>query len=548
MRIKLLILIFAALLTLIVVHSVARIEDKYLQTHAPFFDPLAYQYHQWELWIKSQHTSRFPLALSELSQTADSPDPLRTIPVILLNPAWLKDRHAHLITSGLGLFIFLVLLLYTVHKRTGSLLYAIAAAVVVCAIPGLYNPTDGMGAFWLDLTAGFYGCSAALCLINSQQASKMGWLAGFAILAGLAFLGRFVSGPYLALQCGPILFFYLLVQWRRTRSFFRAIVRPVLLVSAILTFLTGWYLWSEASSMIYYYATAGYGYQDLWSSTQFIFSSVISFLSAPFSILFAIVAVIQFRLGGPAKWKDLLESLWLALSVGLFLSLTTTIGLAAHTVQYFIPIAAFAFLCPVDGRAVQRPRRVIKPMLGLLLLTFGLASFFLNVKANLWRPPPAQPTEVDRKLFFETLGRRLLTNYPRKVTASYFDAADSWVYAVGIEEFGRAPEQLPDPVFDVHESYLSSEFPGKTAAQLVEMAWSQVNEKCDIVLAFNDPETAKKPSPYQYGSFLNPMSMAIAFEMANRLQTDSNWRKLFVVSSKYIPGGVAAYANLRRFP
>jgi hypothetical protein len=545
---KLSFLFAAVILAWLVVHTVARIEDKYLQTHPPFFDPLSYQCHQCQLWLESQSTPRLELALEELSQDTDVPDPLRTIPLILLNPAWLRDSHAHLITSGFGLFIFLCLLLYTVHNRTGSRLYALTAGTLVCAIPGFYDPVLGLGAFWLDLTAGFYGGAAALCLINSQQGSKMGWLTGFAILAAMASLARFVSGPYLAIQCGPLLAVYLVIQWRRTQNLFRAVIRPILLIGIILALLIGWYLWRETPGMAYYYATTGYGYQNVLGSTQFVLLSALSFLSSPFSICLAGIAVVQLWLGRHLRWQGLSEVLWLTVSVGIFLSVSTIIGPARHAIQYFIPIAAVGFLCPVDLRGIQTKRTITMGALSLFLLFIAVGSFWWDLEDNLWRFPRAQPWDLDRKVFYETVSRRLFEDFPERVIAAYFDEFDEYVYLIGTEKFGRPPNLLPDRVFSVHESYLYSAFPGKTTSDLVEMAWRQANEKCDIVLAFNNPDTARVRSSFDYGNFLNPVCSAIAFEMAKRLQLDDRWRKLLVVPSNYLIGGIALYANLSRFP
>jgi hypothetical protein len=541
-------LLVAAFLTFVVTHSVARIEDKYLQTHAPFFDPLSYQCHQLQVWLESQHKSRLDLVLEELSQDTDVPDPLRTIPVILLNPTWLRDPHAHLISSGLGLFIFLYLMFYSVQRRSQNTLYALAAALFVCALPGLYDPVLGLGAFWLDLTAGFYGGAAVLCLINSDHGSKLAWLAGFAVLAGLCSLARFVSGPYLALQAGPILAVYLISRWRKTGDFVSSVIYPVLLIGSILAVLIGWYLWKETSGAINYYSTAGYGYKNVLGSAQFVIGSTVAFLSVPVTICLAITTIVQLWFGRRTRWQGLLECLWLAASVGLFLSISTAIGQATHAVQYLVPIATFACLCPVNLKQVKRGHAIVMSTIGVLLVVFALGSFREDLLVNLWRPARSAPGEMDRKTFYEKVTKVLLENYPQKVVASYFDEFDEYVYLIGVETYGRAPCLLPDRVFSVHESYLQSAYPGKTTPELVEMAWAQANEKCDICLVFNDPGMALVRSPFAYGNFLNPVCSAIAFEMAKRLQTDAHWRKLFVIPSKYLTGGVAVYANLERFP
>ncbi|HYZ74663.1 MAG TPA: hypothetical protein VE641_16410, partial [Chthoniobacterales bacterium] len=174
--------VVAAVCSFLVIHSVARIEDKYLQTHRAFLDPAVYQEHLFKLWELSHQKSRWQLIGMELSDPAESGEitqfAFRTIPVLLLNPDWLKSPKAQLITSGFSLFVFVFLLLLTVHRRTGNLFYATAGACLFCSPPGIYEPYYGLGALWLDLSAGFLAAAAVLCLINSEKGEKLVWLAG----------------------------------------------------------------------------------------------------------------------------------------------------------------------------------------------------------------------------------------------------------------------------------------------------------------------------------------------------------------------------------
>jgi hypothetical protein len=118
----------SALFTFFVIHSVGRIEDKYFETHRVFLDPAVYQEHLYKLWEASRQQDRLALAETELTNPIEGgaipPLAFRSVPLLLLDRDLLKDRHAHLITSGFSLFIFVLLALYTVYRRTGSFVYS----------------------------------------------------------------------------------------------------------------------------------------------------------------------------------------------------------------------------------------------------------------------------------------------------------------------------------------------------------------------------------------------------------------------------------------
>jgi hypothetical protein len=100
--------------------------------------------------------------------------------------------------------------------------------------------------------------------------------------------------------------------------------------------------------------------------------------------------------------------------------------------------------------------------------------------------------------------------------------------------------------FDVRAEYLQADYPGKSAEELADLACREAEQKCDIVLVFNDPADAFRPTSFDYGSCLNHYSETIASGLAKSVRADPHWRKLFVVPCPYLPGGVAAYMNLTR--
>jgi len=553
-------LLFAVLsagLAFFVVHSVARIEDKYFETHRVFLDPAVYQEHLYKLWEASHQHDRFELAGSELTNPIEGgeipPFAFRSVPLLLLNPDLLKDRHAHLVTSGFSLFIFVLLALHTVYRRTGSSLYSIAVGTLICFAPGIYAPVLGLGAFWLDLTAGFLGSAAILCLINSKKGKYLSWLAGFALLAGSSLLARFVTGVYLFVQAAPLLVFYLLHRWRETKSFVTVLV-PVLVIGGVLFLLTGWYIWHQIPSQFFYYLNYGYGNTDVLTSCHRAFVTALSFVGLNFALLCSAIFLFQMIFGARVRWRGIAVSFWPAVAVGLFLGLSGEIGTSPQAMQYSCPLLLCALLCPIDWRdgpefGYSRSMRVFFTAIApVILLVVAVTSLNQSLHDSLWRPPRPSPQEQDRKALVDELVSEIMQHFPDKVVAAYFDQFDEYAFVTAFEKYGRAPHLLSHRTYDIRAEYLKADFPNKSPQELAEMACKEALGKCDIVLVFNDPAAAFKPAPFDYGWCLNPYSETIASRLAQEVQSDPNWKKLFIAKSRYLPGGVAAYANLNRFP
>jgi hypothetical protein len=549
--------VLSAALTLFVVHSVGRIEDKYFETHRVFLDPAVYQEHLYKLWEASHQHNRFELAENELTNPVEGgeipPLAFRSVPLLLLNPEWLKSPHAHLITSGFSLFIFVLLALYTVYRRTGSSVYSMAVGALICFTPGIYEPVLGLGAFWLDLTAGFLASAAILCLINSKKGRHLGWLAGFALFAGCSLLSRFVAGVYLFVQAAPLVVFYLLERWKETKRF-ATVLRPVLVIGGVLCLLTGWYIWHQTPSQLFYYLNYGYGNADPVTSCQRAWVTALSFLGRNFAIVCSAMFLFQMVIGAPARWRSAAELLWPAVAVGLFLGLSGQIGTSPQAMQYSCPLLLFALLSPIDWRGApeighSRPMRLLFTAVApLILVIVAVTSLNQSLHDSLWRPPKPSAVERDRKALNDRLTNEIMQHFPDKVIGAYFDQFDEYAFVTAFEKYGRPPRLLSHRAFDIRAEYLNADFPHKSPAQLADMARREATEKCDIVLVFNDPAAAFKPAPFPYGTCLNPYSETIASTLAKHVQSDPNWRLLFLVPSRYLPGGVAAYANLTRFP
>jgi hypothetical protein len=382
----------------------------------------------------------------------------------------------------------------------------------------------------------------------------LGWLTAFAVFAAIGLLSRFVTGFYLFVQAGPILALDLLICWRQTKSFLRGVLLPVSLIAAILLALVGWYIWRQAPSQSFYYTQESYDSLSLLISAQFVFTTILGFIGSNLLLLYSVIFGCQIVFGYRAAWRGLLEWIWLVLGSLLVLIVVCQIARAPYAIEYVIPVLLFALFSPIDwshssGLPARWPVRFTVKILAPLTL-FVAAAISLNhtLHDSLWNPPAPTPQEADRKAVTDQLVDEIMQHFPNKVIGAYFDQFDEYAFVTAFERYGHPPRLLANRTFDIRAEYLRARFPNKSAQELADAARQEAAEKCDIVLVFNDPAAASKPAPFDFGWCLNPYSEAIASQLAQQVQSDPNWEKLFVEKSKYLDGGVAAYANLSRFP
>ena len=188
---------WSILITAIMGVVTGRIATTYSANYSYFFDPVGYHLQSIHVYKELDTASRLSVAWREWLDNPRSP--LRTTPLVLIWPSLLANPLGHLATALPMLATFLILLGYTVYRRTEHLLYSLAVMALFCAIRGMFDPTLGLAVFWLDLHASYLVGAAALCLLNSSNGRNLVALALFALIAALATLSRFVAAGYLFL-------------------------------------------------------------------------------------------------------------------------------------------------------------------------------------------------------------------------------------------------------------------------------------------------------------------------------------------------------------
>lgn len=516
-----------------------KIETSYLNNHSYFYDSVSYSFYNARLYTRIADEGRFSLAAQEW--LTNPKHPLRTLSLLLFAPELLAHPMGHLATALPMLFIFLLLLGWTVYRRTAHIPYALACMMLFCAAPILFDPVMGFGAFWLDLPASFLVGAAALCLLNSSGARNLKWLAGFAALAALATLGRYVAAVYTLVACAPVLAYYLVQRWRQENNFLRAVLIPVGLIAAIIAIIAGYFLGAHYKYNVKFYTTFAYnvGY-GVWDATQFVFGSLLQSITATGIIFMAAIVIINvalFRRAFARERASLLISLWLAASVPLLLIFGIRDVGADHVTLYAVPLVFFAVVSPAPVVRDERARGWLA-LLACAFVLVAVAAVWHLAQKNYYVATHASAESRAQKEFDVALAEALNREGGALVWIAYFQ---EYAWIPSMETFYRY-KKLPLPAgggfFEDHEALWTGRYTNMSPREVSERVYAASTKWLDVAVVFDDPAQAEKNNWMD-----NAYSRAVAKYMAERIRTDANWRRAFVIESPRY-GTLIGYRNL----
>jgi NADH:ubiquinone oxidoreductase subunit 6 (subunit J) len=506
----------------------------------------------------------FTLALSEWLNNKIMP--FRTIPLILLAPNLLGHKLGHIATALPALFSFLIILGLTIKKRSGSTLYALAACLLFCAIPGLSDLKYGLGAYWLDLVAALFVGGAALCLLNSSEARNAKWLVAFSLFASLACLSRYIALAYLLIICSPIALLFLLRRFHREKSIKNSLLNPLIYLCVPFLILSGYFLISGFPSTYYYYTVKGWDYANppldsLVSMVRFLGSS---FFGWSFTTLLVIICSINLVLGKNHIRKstlDLLISFWYLAAVPIFLMLLGSKA-AVHVTVYAVPlwfsVAVSPIAFPSNFLGQQLRYQKINKFLSsvILIVAFSILVTVTSKNYNLAINPSAEEQEI--KQVDVELGRLLAyeqKEYGSLVWISFFDVRPVMSIAEGYFQFGEfvrlstfshpsstvAKPHPREPIFAHRLAVWESRYPGLTPEELKRQVYRDTVRTIDVVVVYENPERIEE------FSWLNvdPRTAIVAKYMAKRIPRDERWEHLSDLETERY-GRLVLYRNLRR--
>ncbi|MFE1747903.1 hypothetical protein [Coleofasciculus sp. H7-2] len=523
-----------------------RIEHAYFENYSYFYDPISYSLQNARLHVRVANEGRLALAIQEW--LGNGRHPLRTVPLILFAPDLLASNVGHVATALPMLFIFLGLLGWTVHRRTGCTPYAIACMFLFCATPVMFHPRLGLGAYWLDLPAAFLVGGAVLCLLNSSGAQSLKWLVAFATLGSFATLSRYIAAAYVVFICVPVLAVYLIQRWRREGDLVKTILLPLGVICVTAALLAGYFLIAHFNSNIEYYTVYGYALnQDLLSSANFVIHFLVDYLfGLPGALmLFTICGInlVWFRKDITQNWKSLVISVWCASAVILFLVVVLRVGEGGQSTMYALPLLFFAAVSPVAISQQGASGRVLS-QLSVILIAIALLVGGRAALDNYQLATHPSPEHRDLKALDVALAQELSKQGNLVVWCTYFD---EYIYIPTMETFYRYGK-LPSPandLFTVHESYWLGFYPNLPENKLSERVYADTTKRADIAVVFDDPRQADKNKNTQWQAIPSRKSRLVAKYIADHIRNDPNWKQIFVLESSHY-GTLAGYRNLTR--
>jgi hypothetical protein len=490
-----------------------RLESLYLSNYGYFYDAAAYHQVHIDLYHAFLRDGLWTTVLNQLLN--NDRGPLRTIPYLLLAPKLLTSPTGHLWTAAPFLWLFLFLFCSTAQSSTKSLLLSVCATTFFVGIPFLYDPTHGIAAFWLDLTAALALGSAALCLIRFAQSGNNGWMVAFGALASATVLSRWSAAAYLVTFASlalPAALATRLPNWKNVGTG---------IACALLTALPGIiftvYFFKSAS---HYYRVAGYALNaTVAQSLQWAASTLNELLGTTLLCCLLLMAALNAACWMKNRTSNSVNliALWMPVSFFVFLCLVCKVGLAHHPLFYFAPALAVAAFCPL-APVVNRKKHLA---LCVTLLTVGVSSSISSYEhfRRIANNPPStfkmiKQTDVAlAQLIASTQARSFL----RFDTQSVFPCLEAFY------TYGSYCNEAP--YFSVHPFHLTSVYPGKTPEQVAVAAYAAVKSNVDLIVVFANPEQALAPH-----TFSNPYSQSVSREVARRVPNDSSWQLVGTVS------------------
>lgn len=548
--------------------------------HYPYFlDPVYYSYQCARLHVLSASESALDLARQQWLE--NNRCPLRIVPLLLVAQQMLAHQLGHMATALPALFCFVSLLAWTVYRRTGQALYAVACAMLFCAMPGLYSPNFGIAANWLDLVAGLWVASSTLCLINYGQNYQSKWLAGFALMASFGVLSRYVAAVFAFIVCAPHLIAYSVERFRREKNLLRAVIAPCLVIASVISLTCGYFLIAHFRDNAYFYSKQGYClFQPL---AHCLISNIVVvnefFKERAWTVLLLALCVnlsVFLRQKTNNIWP-LAGSLWLAISTLFFIVVVLRANGGSHT-MYAVPLIFFAMVCPLplslpaplvgtnsaatdgsasaaaDGSAsaaTDAPRlsswqskflaipkaRMVMAATSVILI---VSSAYMSIRAfrgfhRFAENPPA--LAIESKALDVKLAANLASIERPVVWNAFFDAY-SWVPSIEtFYRFGKLPLAAGEPFFTVSRSSWVTTYRNQTPEQVAKRIYRATSQWVDVAVVFADPGKALEAKRFD-----NEYSAIVARYMAEEIPKGANWKRMFEVDTKRY-GKLVGYRN-----
>lgn len=531
-RACLIITLFSTLVTSWLVASCAGIELTYLSNFGYFYDPAAY--YQWNIDLYRLYQQKGLSAALWQEIAFNWRFPARTILNLLLAPDQLATNLGHLWSEVPFIWLFIQLFCCTVYSRTKSLFFAIASTSLISGVRYLYDPMNGIAAYWLDSTSAFALGSAALCLISFVSTRNRLWLLAFGLLASAATLCRYSAGFYvLAFASLTVPAALMSTGKLRWKSAIADLTSCLVGAAPGLVFLIV-YLERNRS----YYSVYGYAFgAPISESISFTASAVTDLLGAPtITILLILTAanLLVLCLRRARDWRTPFISLWCPVSIFLFVCFVVKAVQGWHCLVYFVPAIFVAAFGPIDE---LRPNRIWWRGLAIALSVTAVTTtaYWYGTFRQLARTPPAS-------IVLNQRANSAMTHYIVETKARRFIQFNTESLEPQLESFLNHGVycEWPNRLFSIHEAYMKNYFVNETPDKMSKSVYERLKADVPLVAVFAVPAEAAEP-----GIFDNPYSSTVAREVSYMVSHEAAWRRLGEIDSPQGRLAVYWYADER---
>jgi ABC-type multidrug transport system fused ATPase/permease subunit len=534
----------------------ARVNSWYLESHPFYGDTSSYYFITNRIYWESKFNGAWPTILKELNTNARNP--LKTIPLLILNPEWLGDPNGHIIVGSFMLFCFLALLGITIFKRTQSLPYSIAGMSAFLTAQAFFDPTLGLGANYPDLHASYLSGAALLALVNSEEARRPKWLILFGIFFALASLARFVSAGYTAVICGPILGFYLIKRWRQKDTLIQSVILPLVWVIAPILILSGFYFWKFTPGVLHFYSVAGYSLKHPVGQVLLDIGRLYKlYMGAIGYVVLLLFAFFYFFRNWSLRksLSSLIVTIWAAIAQLILVVFILRVSDDPWVLFYILPGLYLLALAPfnLDQDKIKELQFKILNWKWMSVILVALTGIIIKNYQGIHQKynSPADLEKADlifqKKVTHEII--QLTKGYDyRQSSIEEIPSFDTFFYAYGRSIVNEATFKYKKPLrwlqcYDVHPGGWKLRFPRETFDEIKEQVFQDALKNLDFIFILANPKTKEAEASY---FFNNELSIQVVEDMNRRLANSPNlWSKESSLKSPW--GDVLVYRNLKRY-
>jgi hypothetical protein len=479
-------------------------------------------------------------------------DPIRTAFYALLPADAPASLNGHLYFSAIAGFLFLLMLMVVVLRRTGSFIYAMGAPLVALLPQGLFNPMYGLPSKLPDLPASFLFGAALFAIFSGKNSrkSELTWIFIAGLLLGFATLARYQLWIYGLFTLGPIAFFFGMKRYFTDgRHIKDLVVYPAVLIAGI-GLIAGNFILTWTREMFTFYSIAGYGLNaTIATSLRTTGAQFLQYLGIPAVLAGTLVLAgfisIRHEIWSKTSRWDALAIFWALIAYPILLFIVMRVESIIEQTYYIVPGLMIFLLAPFIGEKGNKNNAGFNIFALCLILVLPLAAFgnayqYLNSENFIY------PREKDMEMakFQHTLADLVAFHIPTvsarpSTIDSNFNYYSRFIELPVRSKFNRDGKSLM--VFQIRQSQWKLSFTGEEEADKSRIM-KALAEKVDIFMALTKPLADAKPSTF-IDDYTEHLAQYVNQELA---ANPAIWENKGSVTGPY--GEVTVYKNRTRGP